>query len=263
MKPKKNIKISKNTIFIIITLTLITIFSTAITPATLQNDTFYTVKVGEHITKYGVDMKEPFAWHEGLIYTYPHWLYDLISYIIYANFGWQGIYVATCILSCILGLSLFGVMKNISKNDVVSFIITIGAMYVLRPYIAARAQLVTFILFIWTIFFIEKFLETKKWYYALGLIIIPIIIANVHAAVFPFYFVLYLPYIAEYIIANISDVILYNKIQMFFLNQKIKILEKNKEKGRQTRTIARKKEQKHRKTIKSKNKERKDTKKSI
>ena len=105
-------------------------------------------------------------------------------------------------------------------------------MYVLKPYIAARAQLVTFILFTWTIFFIEKFLETKKWYYALGLIIIPIIIANVHAAVFPFYFVLYLPYIAEYILANISDVIVYNKIQMFFLNQKIKILEKNKENGK-------------------------------
>ena len=32
-----------------------------------------------------------------------------------------------------------------------------------------------------------------------GLIIIPILIVNLHAAVFPFYFILYLPYIAEYL----------------------------------------------------------------
>ena len=62
---------------------LIAIFCFAITPVTMQNDTYYTIKVGEHIKNYGVDMKEPFSWHENLIYTYPHWLYDLISYLIY------------------------------------------------------------------------------------------------------------------------------------------------------------------------------------
>ena len=56
----------------------------------------------------------------------------------------------------------------------------------MRDYIAARAQLVTFILFILTIYFIEKFLETKQKRYAVGLVIIPIIIANVHVAVWPF-----------------------------------------------------------------------------
>ena len=49
------------------------------------------------------------------------------------------------------------------------------------------------------------FLETKKKRYVVGLIIIPIIIANVHLAVFPFYFVLYLPYIAEYMIYILSN----------------------------------------------------------
>ncbi len=232
MKEKEKIIVSPNTVFIIMALTLIVIFSIAVTPITMQNDTFYTVKVGEHIANYGVDMKEPFSWHEGLIYTYPHWLYDVISYFIYGNFGWEGIYVATCLLSCILGMSIFLVTTKLTKNEVISFIVTIGAMYVLRPYIAARAQLVTFILFVWTIFFIEKFLETRKLRYAIGLIIIPIIIANVHAAVFPFYFVLFLPYIGEYIIANMGDIIIYRKVQMFLLKQRIKILEKNKEKGK-------------------------------
>ncbi|MBR4641056.1 MAG: hypothetical protein IKO79_10905, partial [Butyrivibrio sp.] len=79
------------------------------------------------------------------------------------------------------------------------------SIYLLKDYIAARAQLVTFILFILEILFIEQFLSTKKRRYAIGLIILPIIIANVHVAVWPFYFVLFLPYIAEYIIAVIAD----------------------------------------------------------
>lgn len=74
-------------------------------------------------------------------------------------------------------------------------------MIVFRSYIAARAQLVTFILFVLTILFIEKFLETKKIKYGIMLIIIPIIIANIHLAVWPFYFILFLPYIGEYLIS--------------------------------------------------------------
>ena len=229
---KKKINISKETRFTIMAILLIAIFSIALTPVTLQNDTFYTIKIGEHIKNYGIDMKEPFSWHEGLPYTYPHWLYDLITYNIYEFWGMQGIYIVTCILSCVLGISLFSVAEKLTKNKVISFIVTIGAMYVLKPYIAARAQLVTFILFIWTIYFIEKFIETRKMRYAIPLIIIPILIANLHAAVWPFYFVLYLPYVAEYLLAVMTDTVLYNKLQIAVLNLQIKSMEKAQGKGR-------------------------------
>ena len=212
--------------FNIIAIVCIIIFCIAISPVTLQNDTFYTIKIGEHITSYGIDMKDPFSWHEELSYTYPHWGYDVITYNIYNNFGMQGIYIATCILSAILGISIYLVNTKLAKNQIISFIITIGAMYMLRGYIAARAQLVTFILFILTIFLIEKFIETKKKRYAIGLIVIPIAIANLHLAVFPFYFVLYLPYIAEYIIAILGEIIIYRKIEVGKLKHKIKKLAK-------------------------------------
>ncbi len=224
-KEKENKKISlKLTILMIV---LIAIFSIAITPVTFQNDTYYTIKVGEHIAEYGIDMQDPFSWHEDLAYTYPHWLYDLITYFIYSAFGFAGIYISTCILSVILGISIFWVNKKLVKNEVISFFVTIGAMYLLMPYIAARAQLATFILFAWTIFFIERFLETKKKRYAIGLIIIPILIANLHVAVFPFYFVLYLPYIAEYFIAILGEFVYYKKFKIWLLKTKIDRLEKS------------------------------------
>ena len=228
LKSKKN-KLKSSIKFTVMAVVLIAIFCIAITPVTLQNDTFYTIKIGEHIVQSGIDMKDPFSWHEGLSYTYPHWLYDLLTYLIYNSFGMTGIYVVTCILSVILGLSVYRVNRKLCKNQVISFLITIGVMYLIRGYITARAQLVTFILFVWTIYFIEKFLETKKKRYAVGLIIIPILIANMHAAVFPFYFVLYLPYIAEYIIACISEHIIYRKGEINLLKLKIKLLSKKQE----------------------------------
>ena len=226
-KSKKNLpekaKMQNGIKFTIMAVVLIAIFCVALTPVTLQNDTFYTIKIGEHIMQNGIDMQDPFSWHQDLAYTYPHWLYDVITYLIYNTFGMTGIYITTCILSVILGLTLFFTNKKLLKNQSISFIITIGVMYLIRGYIAARAQLVTFILFVLTIYFIERFLETKKKRYAVGLIIIPTLIANLHTAVFPFYFILYLPYIAEYIIAILAETIIYRKFAVAKLKFKIKV----------------------------------------
>lgn len=236
----KKSKLSTSIKFTIVAVVLIAVFCVAITPITLQNDTYYTIKIGEHIINDGIDMQDPFSWHQDLAYTYPHWAYDVCTYWIYNAFGMTGIYITTCILTVILGLSIYFVNTKLAKNKIISFIITIGSMYFIRGYIAARAQLVTFILFILTIFLIEKFLETKKKRYAIGLIIIPIIIANFHVAVFPFYFILYLPYIAEYILACIAEVIIYQEIKKMLIKVKIKILsknEKNKEKVEKLKNI--------------------------
>ena len=252
-KEKKTI--DKNSIrFTIMAVVLIAIFCFAISPVTLQNDTFYTIKIGEHILQNGIDMKDPFSWHENLQYTYPHWLYDVVIYLVYSIGGQVGIYISTIVLSIALGLTMYVVNTKLTKNNLTSFVLTIGAMYLLRNYIAARAQLATFILFILTVYFIEMFLETKKKRYVVGLIIIPIIIANVHLAVFPFYFVLYLPYIAEYMIYILShtEIIVVNaKIDR--LNKKI-LKTTNEDEIQKIKDEINRLEQKNEKTINKKEK---------
>ena len=171
-------------------------------------------------------MQDPFSWHDNLPYTYPHWIYDVLIYLVFSVGGYLGIYLSTVILACILGLTLYLTCTKLVKNNLVSFILTIGALYLLTDFIAARAQLITFILFALTIFFIEMFLETKNKWYLLPLIIIPIIIANVHLAVWPFYFILFLPYIAEYIIYLIIDSNFITKISIIIKKRKVKKLSK-------------------------------------
>ena len=198
----KSEKFRKRT-FITVAIVLIVLFCVCITPVTLQNDTFYTIKIGELISQNGIDMQDHFSWHENLTYTYPHWLYDLLTYFIYSLTGFTGIYVTTCILCSILGITLYFVTSKITKNYTIPLITTIGALYLTRSYIAARAQLLTFILFILAIYFIEMFLKSKKARYGIGLVLISFLIANLHCAVWFFLFVLFLPYIAEYFVAII------------------------------------------------------------
>ena len=220
-KDNKYLKVAFN----IIALFCITIFCMSLVPKSFQNDTFYTIKTGQLIRENGIDYKDHFSWHENLPYMYPHWAYDVIISLIF-DFagGYTGLYVSTIILSILLGVLLYFTNKKISKNQVISFVLTLGQMFMMKEYIAARAQLVTFILFVATILLIVKFLEKPKWWHTALLIIIPIIIANIHSAVFPFYFVLYLPFIAEYAIAAILDMHIPHKVYQMWIKQRIKFV---------------------------------------
>lgn len=237
-------------------------FAYSLTPKTFQNDTYYTIKIGEQIEKNtehwydllpwnkGLDMKDHFSYHN-LPYTYPHWLYDLLTYKVYSIGGFSGVYHATCILAIVLGISIYLVNLRFSKSDIISFLFTIASLYALKNFITARAQLATFILFVFTIYGIEQFIKTKKIRYAILLIIIPILIANLHSAVWPFYFVLYAPYIAEWLCISIATAnykIIGDKIKLFYKTKikktKISELQINIEKNK-----IRKAEKKHKENL--------------
>ncbi|MCI9087642.1 MAG: hypothetical protein HFJ32_03700 [Clostridia bacterium] len=202
--------------FHVLAIFCILIFCFALTPVTFQNDTYYSITIGKHIIETGnIDMQDPFSWHEDLPYTYPHWGYDVATYLVYQlgeNIGIGGfaaIYIATILLAMILGVLIYYILNKLCKNPLVSFFIAMVIMYLLKDFITARAQLVTYILFALTILFIEQFIQTKKKRYAVYLVIIPILLANLHCAVWPFYFVLFLPYIGEYILALTCDTKIY------------------------------------------------------
>ena len=205
MSKQKNVKLNKQTkiAFEILAIICLILLAIAITPKVFQNDTFYTIKIGQSIRQNGIDYKDHYSWHKDLKYLYPHWMYDVITSYIYDYFGgFQGLYIATIALAVFLGISLYYTNKKITKNQVIAFLISMFQLYFMGNYTAARAQSITFPLFVLTILLIEKLLETGKIRYMVGLVIIPILIANLHSAVFPFYFILFLPYLGEDIVKN-------------------------------------------------------------
>ncbi|MCI8485670.1 MAG: signal peptidase II, partial [Clostridia bacterium] len=218
---------SKKIKFNILAVCLIILLAFAISPVTMQNDTYYTIKIGEEIIQNGIDMQDHFSWHENLPYTYPHWLYDVIIYLIYSFSGFAGIYISTVVFASILGILVYYINNKLSKNNFISLVITLLVLYLLKDFITARAQLVTFILFILTIFFIEMFTNTKKKKYLIPLVIIPILIANVHVAVWPFYFILFLPYIAEWFMSFVIELDILVRVKILIIILKERLTNKN------------------------------------
>ena len=73
----------------------------------MENDIFYTIKIGESIEKFGIDFKDHFSWISGLSYTYPHWLFDYFIYQIYQIGNFEGIYYFAVIMFSITIVLIF------------------------------------------------------------------------------------------------------------------------------------------------------------
>lgn len=173
----------------------------------LENDTFYIIKLGEYIVSHGIDMKDHFSWISNLSYTYPHWLYDVILYFIYFNFGLFGIYVSVIFLFIVLVLCIYFVNLKLTKNDFMSCFVSIISLICLGigGFATARAQLITAILFLLEVFCLERLVFSGNKKYVFFLALISLLVANLHATVWLFYFILYLPFIGQYVIYKIVN----------------------------------------------------------
>lgn len=183
----------------IIILFVLLILSISIVSVEFQNDTFYSISIGNDILKTGVDMQDHYSWHKGLSYTYPHWFFDVIVASTYNIGGFTGLYMLTILFTYILTTTVYILLKKICSNSIISLLITTLTMLSICYGIAMRAQIITYILFLLEIYAIEGFLNNKKKIYVAILLLIPIVIANMHIAVWYMYFILYLPYIGEYL----------------------------------------------------------------
>lgn len=190
----------RNYLFTVLVLVAFLSLTVTLVIRTFQNDTFYTIKIGEIITKYGIDMKDHFSWIPNLMYTYPHWLYDLVTYLLYSLGGFTAIYISTLVLTFCLLFLMYYLCNKIINNKTVSFIISFIFGVMLHGYVTARAQLVSYILLLIILYAIEKLRDTKKKRYLVYIFISSLLISNMHLAVWPFIFVLFLPFIAQDII---------------------------------------------------------------
>lgn len=210
---------------------LIGIFTIGIVGKTFQNDTFFNISIGKYILENGIDMKEHFSWIQGLTYTYSHWAFDIIMYLIYNNFGFTGIYISIILFSILINIVLFNLLTKRGKQPVIAFIVTLISAYIIRSCYTARSQIVSFLCFIVEIYCIEKFIETNKKRYAVLLIVLSIIVANFHAATWPMYLVLFLPYFASAFFNFISPKNRYVLLKKRYQN-KLKNVPKDSKKAR-------------------------------
>lgn len=175
------------------------------TSKSFENDTFYVIKLGDYIYHNGIDMLDHYSFINNLSYTYPHWLYDLFLYLIYNAFGYFGVYISNIIFFIILIFSFYYICLKMVKNEFISGFTSLILILILSSFVSARAQIISITLFLWEFYFINKLNNTGKKKYMFYLFIICILLANIHATIWPMFFILFLPYLFEYILFNIRN----------------------------------------------------------
>ena len=195
-------KYIKNHAIIIIFSIVIFVFSASLVQKSFQNDTFFTIASGNKILSEGFYEDETFTWHEGLKYPNVRWIFDTITASMYNKFGFLGIYVFVMFMAGITGDIIFFVFINKKVNVYMSFLYSIAMIFLIELFFAARGQIISIPIFILEYYFLNALLEKKQKRYIILIFILAVLLANAHASVFPMFFVIMAPYIAEIIVSK-------------------------------------------------------------
>lgn len=187
----------------IISIILITIVVMSFVPKIFQNDTFYLIKAGESLIKNGFDFIDHFSFHN-LEYLYPHFLFSIIVYLSYNLLSFDGIYILTIIFSLLLAFVMYYVNIKNSNNKIVPLVTTLLFVIYMFDFFTLRSQIISYTIFILEYYFLNKLINTNKNKYIIYIFMLSILLVNTHVAVYPFYFIIFLPIIGEYIINKIT-----------------------------------------------------------
>ena len=182
---------------------LIIIISILSVSKEFQNDTFYLIKVGETILTKGIDFKDHFSFHN-LPYQYPHILFSIIVYIFYDLFSLTGLYILTIIFTIILAISMYYINIKNSKNQIMTTAFTLIFIIAINGFLTLRAQIVSYIIFIFEYYFLNKLITRNKIKYIIYIFLLAVLLVNTHVAVYPFYIIIFLPFLGEYILKKIT-----------------------------------------------------------
>ena len=191
-------------LYIVFSMLLIVIILMTVTKE-MQNDTFFTIATGEHILQEGYDNVDHLTWHENLGFYKLRWAFDVAIAFIYNTFGFAGIYAFVVIIASLTVLSLFNILLKQKNNIVLSFIATVISMLLMTSNwsFTARGQIISYLLLLLEIYFIEKLISTKQKRYYIIFFVMSALIVNFHASVWYMTIILVLPYLAEAIMHKI------------------------------------------------------------
>lgn len=192
----------KITIFFIIVITAINMFSIK---KTMQNDTFFTIATGNEIIQNGYDNLDHLTWHDNLEFYKLRWSFDVIIATLYNYFGFNGIYFFVVAIACIIEISLFNILTKSKVNPIIAFIMALFSTYLLTDacFLAARGQIISYLLLLLEVFFVEQLIHKKQKRYYIALFLLSVLLVNFHASVWWMMIILILPYLAEAIIYKI------------------------------------------------------------
>lgn len=178
----------------------ITLFSFMVTYFVLSiqvmdNDGWFILNNGRYILEHGIPYQNPFTWVEGLDIVLQQWLYSVFMYLVYQWLQVPGIFLVCCFLhfGCMALFCKIAKLKQIRYKDA----LVLGSVMFLfsSGFLSIRPTFITILLLLWQVYVLECYRFDGKAWKLWQLLLISLLEINVHAAIWPFHFVMLLPYL--------------------------------------------------------------------
>ncbi|MBQ4031107.1 MAG: hypothetical protein II625_05065 [Bacilli bacterium] len=189
--------VKKNWFFLLLVIPFVSI---CIVNRFQRNDTWFLLNCGRYVFGHGIPHVDPFTIHEGLNYVMQQWLTSVVFYGIFKVLGKYGLLYFTLLMSIVLMVLYYRLCYLVSKNKLLSILITAIVFYMSSIFIILRPQLFTYLLLIIEVICLEKYVVKSNWKYLIPLPFLSILLINFHASMWLFLFIFILPFMVEGII---------------------------------------------------------------
>jgi hypothetical protein len=165
-----------------------------------QNDTYWLINTGRYILQHGFPAFEPFTMHQDLHFIVQQWLSTIIFYKGYETAGNLGVHAIVVLCSLLVIFSSYRLALQMSNGKtLIAGYATAFIAVSLSFFMVPRPQAFSLFLFILEINLLELCIRSEKHSARVvsGLATISFFLINLHAAMWPFFFVLYLPYLID------------------------------------------------------------------
>lgn len=166
----------------------------------IDNDDWFLLSCGRYVANFGIPHVEPITMHEGFHYVMQQWLFALGLFRLYEMFGILGLVLFAHVGGAVV-LLLYDRLVHLaaggdSRAAELYLVLPVGIVTAFL-FFYPRPQVVSMTFFLCEVLLLERYRNVRpRWIFAV-LPAMSALLVNLHAALWPMFLILQLPYLAE------------------------------------------------------------------
>lgn len=164
----------------------------------LDNDIWFLLSHGRYVLENGFPHVEPFTIHQNFHFVMQQWLSSVIFWVVYSGLGDIGVKLLTMVCYALIVFIIYKLCMKVSENNFfLSFSITLAVSIVLSFFMLSRPYIFSAAVFALELYILENYKSDGNKKVLLFLPLLSVLLINLHSAMWPMMFVLFLPYAVE------------------------------------------------------------------
>jgi hypothetical protein len=165
-----------------------------------QTDTYWLINTGKYIVNHGFPHVEPFTFHQGLNLVVQQWLSTVIFYESYRIGGVAGVHILSIVMYALITFMIYRLALQMAGGKrLIAAYVTAFTGGILSLYMVPRPQVFTLLTFIIEVSLLEYYIRNpRRQLQAVAVFpILSLLLINLHAAMWPVFFLLGIPYLID------------------------------------------------------------------